>query len=99
MKKRNRLLVIGLVVAFVALFSVSTAIAATMYNATITWVQTTSDGNTTFRGETTYGQNFTILKTSDNANQLIATVLTAFSNGSTVDVIHTSGTVSAVKMK
>ena len=85
MKKQSKLLVIGLVVAFVAVFSVGTAGAAWIGNCTIVNVSTEASGDYAVRA--TDGVNsytFTIQTSAANAKAMLAIVLTAASNLDTV---------------
>lgn len=97
MKKRSKLLVIGLVIALTAMFSVSVASAATMWGATVSVVKTTASGDAYVRGEKSWGGiTFTILSSSSNYNQLLAAALTAYSSGGTVDIEYTGSNVDSI---
>jgi hypothetical protein len=91
MKKQSKLLVIGLVVAFVAVFSVSTASAGWMGDATIENISSSASGDYTVRA--TDGVNsyaFTIVSTDANAKSMLAIALTAHSSAALVNIQYNS---------
>lgn len=96
MKKHRKLLVICLVFAFVAAFSVSSVHAAWMNPAVIDSVHSSANGDYTVRA--TYGgtwtKTFTILSTDVNANTLLAIALTALSAGMNVAIEFTGSNIN-----
>ena len=94
MKKQSKLLVIGLVVAFVAVFSVSTVSAGWIGNCTIENISVEESGDYTVRaGNVTNTYTFTIQTSAANAKAMLAIALTAASNGDTVNIQYVAGGV------
>lgn len=97
MKKRSKLLVVGILVVFLAVFSVSTASAVIMSGATLNLVKATADGNYTLKAtKGTWIQWVNIISTDANANSLLAVALTALSTGNTVNIDYTGGVVNSI---
>ena len=94
MKNRRKLLIIGLVFAFVALFSVSNVSAIWIGNGTINNVSSQLTGNYAVNasfGAVTF--TFTIDSAAENANAMLAIALTAASTGDQVHVDYATGGV------
>lgn len=97
MKRNDKLLVIGLVFAFVAVFSVGTASADWFTNATINYVQVSSSGDYTIKATSGEWESYlTISSADDNKKELLAAALTAHSNGSLVTFEHTGGVIDSI---
>ena len=100
MKKHRKLLIIGLVFAFVAVFSVTTVSAAWMTNATINSVQVSANGDYFVKATLgTWTKVFTIQSTDANAKALLASALTAYSNGNTITIQFTGVIIDNLYLK
>ena len=94
MKKQKKLLVIGIILAFVAVLSVSTASAVWIGNGTINNVSSKTTGS--YSVNATFGTSnftFTIDSSAENANAMLAIALTAASTGVNVHVDYATGGV------
>jgi hypothetical protein len=92
MKIQRKLLIIGLVLASVALFSVSNVSAIWIGNGTINTVSSETTGN--YAVNASFGADtftFTIDSSAANANAMLAIALTAASTGDEVHVDYASG--------
>ena len=94
MKNQKKLLIIVLILAFAAVFSVSNVSAAWIGNCTINNISSQTTGNYSVNvtsGASTF--TFTIDSSVANGNAMLAIVLTAASTGDTVNVSYAPGGV------
>jgi hypothetical protein len=94
MKSQRKLMVIGLVLALLAVFSVSNVSAAWIGNTTVVNVSSETTGNFAVRatdGTDTF--TFTIDSSTENAKAMLAIVLTAASTGDTLNIQYAPGGV------
>ena len=94
MKNRKKLLIVGIVLFLVTVFSISNASAIWVGNGTINNVSSQTTGNYTVNA--TFGSNtftFTINSSAANANAMLAIALTAASTGDNVHVDYSAGGV------
>ena len=100
MKRNNKLLVIGLVVVFVAVFSVSTASAGWMSNATINSVQVSSSGDHVIKATSGSLVKYLSISSSDvNKKEMLAAALTAYSNQNIVTFMYTGSYIDRIYIK
>ena len=94
MKNQKKILVVGMFLALVTFFSVSTASAAWIGNCTINNISSETSGNYTVNatsGSATF--TFTIDSTAENANAMLAIALTAATTGDYVNIQYAPGGV------
>jgi hypothetical protein len=92
MKIQRKLIVVGLILSIVALFSVSNVGAAWIGNTTVVNVSSETSGSYAVRA--TDGTNtftFTIDTSEENANAMLAIILTAVSTGDLLNIQYAAG--------